>query len=164
MIRTDQILKIYDDHSQRLYNISLRIVCDRFDAEEVMHDTLLQYYRMKDKSSITDLRKWLSSVCIRKSIDRLRARNRFRNFIEEYEDIATSDASGDAQEEEIVFEIERIKASLTSLPDNYRLILNLHLFEGLDYQEISQITGTKENTIRSLYMRGKQKLLTLLKK
>ena len=33
-----------------------------------------------------------------------------------------------------------------------------HLFEGYDYEEISQITGIKENTIRSLYMRGRQKL------
>ena len=47
---------------------------------------------------------------------------------------------------------------LYDLPDHYRAILSLHLFEGYDYEEISQITGIKENTIRSLYMRGRQKL------
>jgi RNA polymerase sigma-70 factor (ECF subfamily) len=44
------------------------------------------------------------------------------------------------------------------LPDHYRTIVSLHLFEGYDYEEISQMTGTNENTIRSLYMRGRQKL------
>lgn len=164
MTRTDEILKIYDEHSRRLYNVSLRIVCDGFEAEEVMHDTLLQYYRLKDKSSVTDLRKWLTSVCIRKSIDRLRARHRFRNLLKGYEEATTADMAEEILEEEVVLEMERIRASLASLPDNYRLILSLHLFEGFDYQEISQITGTKESTIRSLYMRGKQKLTSLLKK
>ena len=35
--------------------------------------------------------------------------------------------------------------------------------QGYDYEEISQITGIKENTIRSLYMRGRQKLAAALK-
>lgn len=163
MTRTDEILKIYDEHSRRLYNISMRIVCDSFEAEEIMHDSLLEYYRLRDRSSVIDLRKWLTSVCIRKSIDRLRSRHRFRNFLEEYEEIAASEFSSEVEDEDIFTEIERVKTSLASLPDNYRLILSLHLFEGFDYQEISQITGTKENTIRSLCMRGKQKLITLLK-
>ena len=164
MKRTDDILKIYDEHSQRLYNVSLRIVCDSFEAEEIMHDTLVQYYRLKDKSTVTDLRKWLSSVCIRKSIDRLRARNRFRNLLEGYEDFTADYYTVTDDVEDAVLEVEKIRTAISSLPDNYRVILTLHLFEGFDYQEISQITGIKESTVRSLYMRGRQKLTTLLKK
>ena len=78
--------RIYDEHAVRLYNMSLRILGDSCEAEEIMHDSLLQYYGMKDKSEILDIRKWLSSVCIRKSIDRLRKRRRFKDFLEDYED------------------------------------------------------------------------------
>ena len=80
------IVKVYDDHSVRLYNMSLRILGDSFEAEEVMHDTLLQYHASGNKEGIMDLGKWLSSICIRKSIDRLRKRRKFMDFLEEYED------------------------------------------------------------------------------
>jgi RNA polymerase sigma-70 factor (ECF subfamily) len=63
-----------------------------------------------------------------------------------------------------VISVESIKQTLTGLPDHYRVVLTLHLLEGYDYQEISQITGTKESTIRTLYMRGRQKLAEALRK
>lgn len=151
--------KVYDDHSVRLYNMSLRIVGDRFEAEEIMHDTLLQYHVAKDKAGIQDLKKWLSSICIRKSIDRLRKRRRFRDFLEEYE--------GPEVVEEDVGDIEPdvagIMKALQLLSDSYRLMLTLHLIEGFDYQEISQITGIKEVTVRSTYMRARRKLAETLR-
>lgn len=156
---TIDIEKVYDAMSGRLYNTSLRIVGCASDAEEIMHDTLLQYWKSSMKEEIRDLPRWLSSICIRKSIDRLRERDRWRNFLEGYEDPVT-----DTEDEiETGYDINSIRNALAQLPDHYRAILSLHLFEGYDYQEISQITGTNENTIRSLYMRGRQKLASALK-
>lgn len=153
------IEKIYDEHSVRLYNISLRILGDSFEAEEVMHDVLLQYFRMTGKDGVVDLRKWLSSVCIRKSIDRLRKRKRFQDFLDGYED----PAADETEYEDLTLDVENIRKALSSVPDNYRLVLTLHLFEGYDHQEIAQITGIKEVTVRSLYLRGKRKLAEILK-
>ena len=151
--------KIYDEHAVRLYNISLRILGDSCEAEEVMHDSLLQYYGMKDKSGVVDLRKWLSSVCIRKSIDRLRQKKKFMDLLEDYEDPVLEDPACD----DLDLDVGNIRKPLSLLPDNYRLILSLHLFEGYDYEEITQITGIKEVTVRSLYMRGRRKLAEILK-
>ena len=151
---TINIEKVYDAMSRRLYNISLRVTGCRTDAEEIMHDTLLQWWRFDRKNEIKDLSKWLSSVCIRKSIDRLRERHRWLNFLERYEDPMMEETDDTGEEYDIV----TVQKALLELPDHYRTIISLHLFEGYDYQEISEITGTNENTIRSLYMRGKQKL------
>lgn len=153
------IEKVYDEYSVRLYNMSLRIVGDRFEAEEVMHDTLIQYHGTEDKDGIRDLRKWLSSICIRKSIDRLRKRKKFNDFLEEYEDPVLSEP--EVQDHEL--DVTRIRKALVLLPDSYRMILSLHLFEGFDYQEISQITGVKEVTVRSTYMRARRRLVEILR-
>lgn len=156
---TIDIEKVYDSMSRRLYNISLRIVGSGTDAEEIMHDTLLQYWKFNRKDEIRDLPKWLSSVCIRKSIDRIREKQRWKGFLEEYEDPVLEESTETAME----YDIRSIQKALSELPDHYRAILSLHLFEGYDYQEISQITGANENTIRSLYMRGRQKLAATLR-
>ena len=145
--------------SRRLYNISLRIVGNSADAEEIMHDTILQLWKYGSKHEIIDLGKWLSSICIRKSIDRLRERQRWKDLLANYEDPILEEP----ETENFEYDIKTIRNALSSLPDHYRAIVSLHLFEGYDYQEISQITGTNENTIRSLYMRGRQKLAAAIK-
>lgn len=151
---TVEIEKLYESMSGRLYNISLRIVGCMADAEEIMHDSLLQYWRFKRKEEICDLKGWLTSICIRKSIDKLREKRRWKDLLERYEDPMTEEAD----DSDIEYDVSSIRKALQNLPDHYRAILSLHLFEGYDYEEISQITGIKENTIRSLYMRGRQKL------
>ena len=146
--------------SRRLYNASLRIVGCSADAEEIMHDSLLQYWKYSRKNEISDLRKWLTSVCIRKSIDKLRERQRWKVLLENYEDPVMEECDEKISEHDI----ESIRKALYDLPDHYRAVLSLHLFEGYDYSEISEMTGTNENTIRSLYMRGRQKLAEAIRK
>lgn len=161
MKETIDIERIYDTHASRLYRISLRIVGDENDAVEVMHDTLLKLYEFRKKNEILDLAGWLSSVCVRKSIDKVRQKYRYKDFLSRYasEDLDDEDSPWTDQE----YSVEDIRNALASLPDHYRLVLTLHLFEGYDYQEISQITGSKETSIRTLYMRGRQRLAKQLK-
>ena len=53
---------------------------------------------------------------------------------------------------------------MQQLPDGYRTVLSLYLFEGYDHEEIAEIMGVAQSTVRTQYIRGKQKLLQLLKK
>jgi RNA polymerase sigma-70 factor (ECF subfamily) len=48
------------------------------------------------------------------------------------------------------------------LPEKYRLVLSLNLFEGYDHEEIGQILGIPASTSRAHLSRGKQKLLQLI--
>lgn len=154
MNRLTDIKEIYRIYSQQLYFTALRITGNSFDAEEVMQDTILKWHSFPRKESIEKIGSWLKSVCIRKSLDKLREKHRTKEFLEEYrEEAALPPETGNLQ-----YSIEEIKRALLLLPWNYRTILSLHLFEGYDYQEIEKITGTKETTIRSLYKRAKDKL------
>ncbi len=157
MNSTTDIKKLYATHSQHLYFTSLRIVGNSFEAEEIMHDTLLKYLSQAAVEVIEKPASWLKSVCVRKSLDKLREKHRTKAFLEEYKDEPPATPPPPLQ-----YSVEEIKKALLLLPDNYRTILSLHLFEGYDYQEIEQITGTKEATLRSLYKRAKEKLAATL--
>jgi DNA-directed RNA polymerase specialized sigma24 family protein len=61
-------------------------------------------------------------------------------------------------------DVPTVLKALEGLEEPYRLILNLVLLEGLDYEEISTFTGKKEVTIRSIYSRGRVKLIERLRK
>lgn len=160
------IEKLYDTYAKKLYFTSLRITADSFDAEEAMHDTFLRLHRLPDKEQIKKIENWLTSVCIRISIDRLRKRKSEALFKQE---LAAEAAEENSIGQEISngkeppqYSVDSIKKALLLLPDGYRLILSLHLFEGYDYEEISQITGLKESSIRSQYLRAKKRLTEII--
>ena len=153
MNRQTDIEEIYSKYSAPLYFTALRITGCSFEAEEIMQDSILKYYNFPQKESIEKLGNWLKSICIRKALDKLREKHRTKEFLEEYKEEQIA-----APPPQLQYTIEEIKKALLLLPDNYRTILSLHLFEGYDYQEIEQITGVKETTLRSLYKRGKDKL------
>ena len=154
MTRQPNIQEIYGKYSTPLYFTALRITGNSCDAEEVMHDTILKYHSFQPKENIEKLGSWLTSICIRKSLDKLREKHRNQDFLEDYKNLQDTESSSPPEN----FNIEEIRKALLLLPDNYRTILSLHLFEGYDYQEIEQITGANEATIRSLYKRAKDKL------
>ena len=169
-----EITQFYGEHHRRLYNIAWRILQDSDDAEEVMQDTILKFVsEERDFASDAQISAWLARTCIRAAIDRLRKRHRRDDFLQEYArevgpDSPVKPANDEynvipGEDPESPSTIIRIRTAMDGLPDPYRLILNLVLIEGLDYEEIAGLTGKKETTLRSLYSRGRAKLAELLK-
>ena len=187
----EESIEIYKTHSKRLFNISLRIVRDSALAEEIMQDTILKYLQSGPKepfgqaatgslrfapypgklspaSALANVASaWMTRTCIRASIDALRKRKREKKLLEEY---AAEEAPeyfapvNNVQDSEMVLpDIKTVKSAMDGLPDPYRLILNLVLIDGLDYEEISGLTGEKEGTIRTRYSRARQMLSNRIK-
>ncbi len=164
--------KLYNKYARKLYFTSLRITANSFDAEEAMQDAFIKYYKGMEVVAEDKIEQWLIRVCINNSIDILRRHKKDELFISEMSAPENKDIlnlSGVEKEEngyseEPEYSVEKIKEVLLSLPDGYRLILSLYLFEGYDYEEIAQITGLKESSVRSQYIRGKKRLVEMLKK
>ena len=58
--------------------------------------------------------------------------------------------------------VVKIKKAMTALPDGYRTVLTLYLFEGYDHKEIGEILNISEETSKSKYSRAKVKLKELM--
>jgi RNA polymerase sigma-70 factor (ECF subfamily) len=80
------------------------------------------------------------------------------------ETVADLGEGNELDETDIWYTVELIKKKIQQLPDGYRIVLSLYLFEGYDHEEISKILGVAQSTVRTQYIRAKQKLLQLLKK
>lgn len=161
MTREEQI-SFYRTHARRLYNISMRIVRDSGEAEDIMQETILKYLT----SDIVPLGEaqtaaWLNKTCIRRSIDALRRNKREKIFLNEYADEYRNE---EPKEEDLTgVEVRKVMDAMSELKDPYRLILNLVLIEGLDYEEIAEVTGETQGAIRTQFSRGRAKLLEKLK-
>ncbi|TMI62558.1 MAG: sigma-70 family RNA polymerase sigma factor [Bacteroidetes bacterium] len=150
---------LYDRYSKAMYNTALRIVNSAADAEDILQeaftDAFLQLKSFENKSTFG---AWLKQIVVYKSINFLKKKR--ISFLDMEN---TGDMPDTGEEETIWYTVDTIKASIKELPDGYRTVLSLSLFEGYDHEEIAETLGLAHSTVRSQYIRGKQKLITLLK-
>lgn len=154
---------LYRQYSKAMYNTSLRIVNNSADAEDVLQESFLDAFRsLHDFHYRSTFGAWLKRIVINKSINILRTR---RNDFVDMESTELQVVADDepVNEEEMQYKVEEVKKMITRLPDGYRTVLSLYLLEGYDHEEISQILNISHNTVRTQYVRAKQKLLTIIK-
>lgn len=144
-----------------MYNVALRIVNYDDEAEDVLQEAFLDAFtRIESFRGDTTFGLWLKQIVINKSINYLRKRKvEFVNI----DDVDVAEQE-ERSEEDLQWQVEEVKAAISQLPDRYRVVLTLYLFEGYDHEEISHILKISEGTSRSQYMRAKIKLNSLLAK
>lgn len=151
--------EIYKLYANAMYNVALRIVNDDAEAEDVLQEAFLDAFnRIKDFRQETTFGLWLKQIVINRSINYLRKRKAEFVSIDEVEIADTPNYD----ESETHLKVEAIKVAMAELPDGYRVVLTLYLFEGYDHEEIAHILKITENTSRTQYMRAKRKLNSLL--
>ena len=151
--------ELYKLYASAMYNVALRIVNDDAEAEDVLQEAFLDAFnRVKDFRQETTFGLWLKQIVINRAINYLRKRKLDLISLDEVE--VADEPNYD--ESETVLKVEAIKAAMNELPDGYRVVLTLYLFEGYDHEEIAHILKITENTSRSQYMRAKRKLNSLL--
>jgi RNA polymerase sigma-70 factor (ECF subfamily) len=152
--------QLYHAHYRRIYNTCLRIIGNAMDAEEAMHDTFLKIfnhvYKINDEKAFY---AWSQSIAIRTAIDRVRKK---KIYFEPVENLSIAQEEP-ADDEQTTWSIPAIKQKINELPTGYRLILSMRLFDDCEFAHIAEALKIKESTVRSQYVRGKQKLLQALK-
>jgi RNA polymerase sigma factor (sigma-70 family) len=155
--------ELYQRYSKAMYNTSLRIVNNSTDAEDVLQEAFVDAFRsLNDFHYRSTFGAWLKKIVINKSINVLRKRK--VNLVE-IDDSKAGELPSEAgiDENEIAYQVQQVKKAIEKLPDGYRTVLSLYLLEGYDQEEISEIIGISHNTVRTQYVRAKQKLLTIIK-
>jgi len=153
--------EIYKLYAKAMYNVALRIVNDDDEAEDVLQEAFLDAFtRLESFRAETTFGLWLKQIVINKSINQLRKRKA------EFVSLDGIDLADEVvhTEEDLQYQVNEVKEAVAQLPDGYRVVLTLYLFEGYDHEEISHILKISENTSRSQYMRAKTKLNSLLEK
>lgn len=106
---------------------------------------------------------WLKKIVINKSIDVLRTRKiKFEELNEKSADYTDETVPDFDLGEDVARKVSLIKEAIRLLPEGFRIVLTLSLFEGYDHEEIAMILKISESTSRSQLARAKKKLVEYL--
>ncbi len=155
--------ELYRKYAKAMYNTSLRIVNHTGDAEDVLQEAFTDAFRsLEDFNFKSTFGAWLKRIVINKSINQLRKRKMDLIDIEKT-NIGHLPEEEMPDEQHIQLKVEEIKRAVGLLPNGYRTVLTLYLFEGYDQEEIAEILQVSHSTVRTQYMRARQKLLQHIK-
>jgi len=154
--------KIYKLYYKAMYNSSLRIVNDRFEAEDIMQEAFLSAFKnIEQYKGEVSFGAWLKRIVINRSLDFLK-KKKLELFPIENELYKISNENEDIiYLEDTIEQVEILKQQMNLLPTGYQIILSLYLLEGYDHEEIASILGITASTSRTQYMRAKKKLIQI---
>ena len=142
-----------------MYHTCLRIVIYTADAEDVLQDAFMEAFTSLDKIKNADaFGGWLKRIVINKSINHVK---RHQKSWLELEETDLADQPDEQAIDEVDFKnkLDAIVEALDALPEKYRVVINLHIFEQMSFEEIAGMMNVPSATVRSQYLRGKQKIL-----
>ncbi|MDW7651376.1 MAG: sigma-70 family RNA polymerase sigma factor [Bacillota bacterium] len=149
---TNQYIKnALDKYSDMVFRLAFSNLKNKYDAEDIAQNVFIKL--MENRANIQSAeheKAWLIRVTINLCKNQLKA-SRFRISLPVDETIA---APKDDKEE--------VLAEVLSLPLKYRNVIHLYYYEGYSVSEISDILGSKENTVSSWLFRARKMLKTKL--
>lgn len=151
--------QLYKLYYKPMYCVSMRIVNNEAEAEDIMQEAFLKAFRkINTYKGEVSFGAWLKKIVINRSLDHLKKKQ------VQFEEVNERTMKLPDENEEIgEVNVEQIKKAIRSLPDGYRTILSLYLIEGYDHDEISEILGISNSASRTRFSRAKSKLRELLK-
>lgn len=153
-------LEIYKRYYKAMYNTSLRILNNSYEAEDVMQESfLVAFTKLSTFKGEVAFGAWLKRIVINRSLTQLKKNNKVDEVSlevipEKEEEVENTDYTS--------LKAKEIVSAIGQLKDNYRVALTLNLIEGYDYEEIAEIMKTNNQNVRTTISRAKDKLRKLV--
>ena len=146
----DSFARLFAIFAPRVKAYMMKVGSDPASSEEITQETFIRVWRKagqfdpKKASAVT----WIFTIARNLRIDRLRKENRPTFdpddpiFIPE-----TSQTPLENMEQSTI--VERVKLSISGLPEDQREVVQLSFIEGLSHQEIADVIGLPLGTVKS---------------
>ena len=155
-----EFASVYNEHSQAIYYLTLRLLGDPQKAEDATHDTFLKAFcRLEQFRGEASIRTWLYRIAIN-HCQNLSGSWHNRHIHANSEDAFWENSPAKTDSPLRVLETkelgQRIQKTLDTLPDEYRLLLLLVADEELSYEEIAALFSQSADAVRGKLHRARK--------
>lgn len=160
----DLLVERYGD---RLYWHIRRIVVQHEEAEDLLQETFVRAYLLRDKfrgDSDSSLIAWLYRIATTLSLKVLRRRRRgiFSSIDSVRGDLlAEFEQECDHSADEAVIRLQQV---VLALPTKQRLVFNMRYYDELPFEQIAEITGDSVSTLKTNYHYAAKRVKEEIKK
>lgn len=149
---------LYEMFSAKMLAISNSYVNNLHDAEDIlMNSFFICFSKIDECREWKSFQFWLRKIVVNNSINFIRKN---KNIL--YTDVEIN-AIGNVDEDWEEIEEINMEEIFSKMPDGYRLIFNLYVFEEKKHHEIAEILNISEGTSKSQLSKSKKWIADFLK-
>ena len=151
---------LYERYVGYLTAVCARYIPDDDDVKDILQEAFIKAFQSMDKFSWRgegSLKAWLTRIVVNDSLKALRRKKPLS---------LSATLAEPVEEEEPAFEavpLPVIQGMIRKLPDGYRTVFNLFVFEDKSHKEIASLLGIKENSSASQLFHAKAMLARWIK-
>jgi RNA polymerase sigma factor (sigma-70 family) len=163
---TNAFAVLVNRYKDMVFTLSLKMLKDREEAEEIAQDTFLKIYKSFSKfNGESKFSTWIYKVAFNTCLDRLKRNKRLQpvagmDAFTGQEVISLMNVLDSIEERE---RKQMIQDCLRGLPGEDSFLLTLYYFEEHPLEEIAKIIGINPNNAKIRLYRSRKKLAVLLK-
>ncbi len=161
----DVYRELVDRYSARIVNVAYMMIGDRHDAEDVAQDAFIRAYKalpnFRHKAKFSS---WLYQIALNLCKDYLKSKARTIRKMDD-EKLQALDKRMEGAVTQVLLEAELSEAMrdvIYSLPELYREVFVLRHLQGVEYDEIAEITRVPADTVRVRAYRARELLRSSL--
>ena len=152
-------------HEQMLWRVCWHYTHHQEDAADCLQEAMLKAWRaIKSYRGECSLKTWLYRIAATVCLDFLRKQKRLpetESADEMAEDEGFTPVDASPTPDEVVIRREsadNIRAAIDALPAEMRTAIILYALQGMQYEEIAEVTRTSVGTVKSRISRARQKI------
>jgi RNA polymerase sigma-70 factor (ECF subfamily) len=158
--------ELYQMYIGELSSVCYRYIPNRDDAKDVLQNSFVKIF-----TSISTMeyrgdeafKGWLVRIVANEALLFLREKKKLQ-FIEQDDAKAQQAHIADEAPNTEKISADQLHQLISELPDGYRTVLNLYVFEGKSHQEIARLLGIKKDSSASQLLRAKSMLAQMIRK
>ena len=142
----------------QLFRLALRITQNRFEAEDVVQETMLKVWKGRSEwDKIDNIEAYCLTVCRNLSLDKMRHMDNQVQNIEQESEPADQSYSANPEEQAVQHDrLQLVRQLISQLPEKQRSCMQLRDVEGKSYRDIATIIGISEEQVKVNIFRARQ--------
>lgn len=155
---------LFNAYGERVFRYAHRLISDVTKSEEVTNDVMLEVWktaaRFEGRSKVST---WILGITRHLALNAVRRKKLDTVDLDDTPGIADEDLTPAAVEHDRDVLKEALGGALGKLSIDHRDVIELTFFHGCNYQEIAEIVGCPENTVKTRMFHARKQLKGLLR-
>jgi len=153
--------RLYSYFSSKMYGVALRYAATYDEAQDILQEGFIKVFdKLSTFRGEGSLEGWIKRIFINTAIEKYRE----RIYHLSVDDMSENGYFAEENHASSSLGVKDLLALIQQLPDQYRIVFNLHTLEGMNHKEIGAMLGITESTSRSNLSRARMLLQEMIKK
>jgi len=150
---------LLQNESKKLYNYLLRILRNKEDAEDILQETFIAFYKKMNSIKESSYTSYLFRTAYHKALSHIKKRDKKNKLVTNYNEMEHFEDTSTKNNEQ---QNKLVKEAISQLKPKEALLIDLQYYQKMSYKQIAEVLETTQSAVDSKLVRAKKKLIIII--